>query len=89
MSFTPFAGFVSKGHSISSGSGEFIRNALNYAHDELGLGQIDQQVTAAIEADGDILMTLILQGSSFDEAIRQYSILQFGLWLKQCSITGP
>ena len=51
----PLLDLLAKDTRYQAEAYEFIRNALNYAHDELGLGQIDQQVlAAAMEAGGDI-----------------------------------
>ena len=57
---------------------EFIRNALSFAHDELGLGQVD----AVMEAEGDIPDEAHMTGQQLCEAIRQYSISQFGYMAK-------
>ena len=79
----PLLDLLAKDTRYQAEAYEFIRNALNYAHDELGLGQIDQQVlAAAMEADGDIPDDAHLTGQQLCEAIRQYSILQFGFMAK-------
>ena len=79
----PLLDLLAKDTRYQAEAYEVIRNALNYAHDELGLGQIDQQVlAAAMEADGDIPDDAHLTGQQLCEAIRQYSILQFGFMAK-------
>ncbi len=79
----PLLDLLAKDTRYQAEAYEFIRHALNYAHDELGLGQVDQQVlAAAMEADGDIPDDAHLTGQQLCEAIRQYSILQFGFMAK-------
>ncbi len=79
----PLLDLLAKDTRYEAEAYEFIRNALNYAHDELGLGQMDpDEFAAAIEAEGDIPEDAHLTGQQLCEAIRQYSISQFGYMAK-------
>ncbi len=79
----PLLELLAKDSRYQAEAYEFIRNALNYAHDELGLGQIDpDDLAAAMEAKGDLPDDAHLSGQELCEAIRQYSISQFGFMAK-------
>ncbi len=54
---------------------QFVRDALSYAHDELGMGQATEE---AAESE-DIQAEAHLTGQQLCQAIRVYSIEQFGL----------
>jgi len=58
---------------------QFVRDALSYAHDELGWGQ-EQQADA--DDDEEQRAERHLSGQQLCEAIRQYAVMQYGLMAK-------
>lgn len=79
----PLLDLIAKDTRYTAEAYEFIRNALNYAHDELGLGKVDEEVVkASLETEGDLPEEAHLTGQQLCEAIRQYSITQFGFMAK-------
>ena len=61
---------------------EFVRAALAYAHDVMELGQLAPEQLAALTQDDEIPAEAHLTGQQLCEAIRQFSLLQFGFMAK-------
>tara|TARA_B100000700_G_scaffold64608_3_gene71264 strand:- start:1881 stop:2327 length:447 start_codon:yes stop_codon:yes gene_type:complete len=79
----PLMDLLAKDTRYTAEAYEFIRNALNFAHDELGLGNVDAEaLKSALEAEGDLPEEAHLTGQQLCEAIRQYSLAQFGYMAK-------
>ena len=74
----PLLDLLAKDTRYQAEAYEFVRNALSFAHDELGLGQVD----SPMEAEGEIPDEAHMTGQQLCEAIRQYSISQFGYMAK-------
>jgi len=61
---------------------EFVRAALAYAHDVMELGQLAPEQLAALTQDDEIPAEAHVTGQELCEAIRQFSLLQFGFMAK-------